>query len=84
LRKHKADAVLFRQGDVPDEIVCVASGKLTLQDINHFIGEIGLFSPEKVRTMTVVCETDCERYQRPTRRSTACTTRTRSWASACG
>jgi len=29
----------------------------------ELIGEIGLFSPEKVRTMTVVCETDCELYQ---------------------
>jgi CRP/FNR family transcriptional regulator, cyclic AMP receptor protein len=69
LRKHKAGEVLFRKGDVADEIVYVASGKLRLQGIDHFlgpgelIGEIGLFSAEKVRTMTVVCETDCELYQ---------------------
>jgi CRP/FNR family cyclic AMP-dependent transcriptional regulator len=69
LRKHKAGKVLFRKGDVADEIVYVASGKLKLQGIDHFIvpgeliGEIGLFSTEKVRTMTVVCDTDCELYQ---------------------
>lgn len=69
LRKHKAGEVLFRKGDVADEIVYVASGKLSLQGIDHFIGpgeligEIGLFSPEKARTLTVVCDTDCELYQ---------------------
>ncbi len=69
LRKHKAGEVLFRKGDVADKIVYVASGTLKLQDIDHsigpgeLIGEIGLFSAEKVRTMTVVCDTDCELYQ---------------------
>jgi CRP/FNR family cyclic AMP-dependent transcriptional regulator len=69
LRKHKAGEVLFRKGDVADKIVYVASGTLKLQGIDHsigpgeLIGEIGLFSAEKVRTMTVVCDTDCELYQ---------------------
>jgi len=69
LRKHKAGEVLFRKGDVADEILYVANGRLKLQEIDHFIGpgeligEIGLFSPEKVRTMTVVCDSDCELYQ---------------------
>ena len=68
LRKHKAGAVLFRKGDKADEMMYVAIGKLKLQDIDHsigpgeLIGEIGLFSAEKVRTMTVVCDTDCELY----------------------
>jgi hypothetical protein len=69
LRKHKAGEILFRKGDVADELVYVAKGKLKLQGIDHvigpgeLIGEIGLFSAEKVRTLTVVCETDCELYQ---------------------
>ena len=69
LRKHKAGEVLFHKGDVADEIVYVASGTLKLQGTDHsigpgeLIGEIGLFSAEKVRTMTVVCDTDCELYQ---------------------
>lgn len=69
LSTHKAGEVLFRKGDPAKEIIYVADGRLTLPDIDHhigpgeLIGEIGLFSPEKVRTMTVVCETDCELYK---------------------
>ena len=52
LRKHKAGEVLFRKGDVANELVYVASGKLKLEGIDHIlgpgelIGEIGLFSAE--------------------------------------
>ena len=68
LRKHKAGQVLFKKGDRAEELMYVASGKLKLQGIDHFIGpgelicEIGLFSSEKIRTLTVVCDTDCELY----------------------
>ncbi len=69
LRKHKAGEVLFRKGDPANEIIYVAEGRLKLQEVDHYlgpgelVGEIGLFSAEKVRTMTVVCETDCELYK---------------------
>lgn len=69
LKKHKAGEVLFKKGDKADEVIYVASGRLTLQEVDHhlgpgeLIGEIGLFSAEKVRTMTVICETDCELYK---------------------
>ena len=69
LRKYRAGQVLFRKGDVAYEIIYVAMGRLKLQEIDHYlgpgelIGEIGLFSAEKVRTMTVICETDCELYE---------------------
>lgn len=69
LEKHKAGEVLFKKGDKADEVIYVASGRLTLQEVDRhlgpgeLIGEIGLFSAEKVRTMTVVCETDCELYK---------------------
>jgi len=68
LRKHKAGDVLFRKGDKADEMMYVSSGKLKLEGIDHFIGpgeligEIGLFSSEKVRTLTVVCDTNCDLY----------------------
>lgn len=68
LRKHKAGDVLFRKGDKADEMMYVSSGKLKLEGIDHFIGpgeligEIGLFSSEKVRTLTVVCHTNCDLY----------------------
>jgi CRP/FNR family cyclic AMP-dependent transcriptional regulator len=69
LHKHHAGHVLFRQGDTADEIFYVASGTLKLEGVGatigagNLVGEIGLFAPDKVRTMTIVCETDCELYQ---------------------
>lgn len=67
-RLFKAGEVLFRKGDLADTLIYVASGKLRLVEIGQsigpgeLIGEIGLFSPEKKRTQTVVCETDGELY----------------------
>lgn len=69
LHKHKAGHVLIREGDEADEIYYVASGRLRLQGLDatigpgELIGEIGLFSPQRKRTQTIVCETDCELYQ---------------------
>jgi CRP/FNR family cyclic AMP-dependent transcriptional regulator len=68
LHKHKAGHVLFREGDEADEIYYVGSGRLRLEGVNatigpdSLIGEIALFSPDKKRTLTVVCETDCDLY----------------------
>jgi CRP/FNR family transcriptional regulator, cyclic AMP receptor protein len=69
LHKHHAGHVLFHEGDKADEIYYVASGTLKLEGVGatigagELIGEIALFSPEKKRTLTVICETDCELYQ---------------------
>lgn len=69
LHKHKAGHVLFRQGDKADELFYVASGTLRLEGVGvtieagNLVGEIGVFSPERLRTMTVICESDCELYQ---------------------
>jgi len=65
----KAGKVLFRKGDLADEVIYVASGQLRLEEAGQLIGageligEIGLFSPEKKRTQTVACETDGELYR---------------------
>ncbi len=64
----KAGEVLFRKGDTADRVLYVAKGELKLVEIGEsigpgeLVGEIGLFSPEKKRTQTVVCETDGELY----------------------
>ena len=69
LHKQKAGHVLFREGDEGYEIFYVAEGKLRLEGVGttigpgELIGEIALFSPNHKRTMTVICETDCELYQ---------------------
>ena len=68
MHKHKAGHVLFREGDEADEIFYVGSGRLRLEGVgttigpDSLIGEIALFAPDKKRTLTVVCETDCELY----------------------
>ena len=68
MHKHKAGHVLFREGDEADEIYYVGSGRLWLEGVgttigpDSLIGEIALFAPDKKRTLTVVCETDCELY----------------------
>lgn len=68
-RTFKAGEVLFRKGDLADEVVYIASGQLRLQEHNQIlgpgelIGEIGLFSPDKTRTQTIVCDTDGELYR---------------------
>jgi len=68
LHKHKAGHVLFREGDKADEIFYVARGTLRLEGVgatigpDNLVGEIALFSPDKKRTLTIVCETDCDLY----------------------
>ena len=68
-RTFKAGEVLFRKGDLADEVAYIASGQLKLQEHDQIlgpgelIGEIGLFSPEKRRTQSIVCETDGELYR---------------------
>ena len=58
------DQVLFRKGDAADELYYVQKGEVHLPEFKasrgagSIIGEIGLFSPEGVRTSTVVCGED--------------------------
>ena len=52
----------------PTRSTTSASGRLRLEGVgatigpDSLIGEIALFSPDKKRTLTVVCETDCDLY----------------------
>jgi CRP/FNR family transcriptional regulator, cyclic AMP receptor protein len=68
-RTFKAGEVVFRKGDLAEALIYVASGGLKLTEIEQpvgpgeLVGEIGLFSPDKTRTQTMVCETDGELYE---------------------
>lgn len=68
-RKYKAGQVLFRKGDRADTLIYIASGELTLVEIatpvgvGALLGEIGLFSPENIRTQTLRADTDGELYE---------------------
>lgn len=65
-RSFKAGEILFRKGDVADRLIYVLRGELMLEEIGkpvaagELIGEIGLFSPDRKRTQTIVCATDGE------------------------
>lgn len=67
-RKLSAGAVLFRKGERAEELFYVASGKLRVADTGRrlgtgeLVGEIGLFSPDRQRTQTIICDTDAELY----------------------
>ena len=64
----KKGDVLFRKGDTADRLIYLSRGELKLAEIDQpvhageLVGEIGLFSPEKKRTQTLVCESDGELY----------------------
>ena len=68
-RTFKAGEVLYRKGELADEVGYIASGQVKLQEHDQvlgpgeLIGEIGLFSPDKRRTQSIICETDGELYR---------------------
>jgi len=68
-RAFHAGEILFRRGDTADRILYVSRGEVKLAEIGEvirageLIGEIGLFSPDRRRTHTVVCETEGELYE---------------------
>lgn len=70
MRRHafKSGEILFRRGEHADVLVYLASGTVKIQELDQvvepgtLIGEIGLFSPDRTRTQTIVCETDGEAY----------------------
>jgi hypothetical protein len=68
-RRFSAGEVLFRKGERADRLIYVASGRLNLEEIGkpvgegELLGEIGLFSPDNVRTQTLRAGTDGELYE---------------------
>jgi CRP/FNR family cyclic AMP-dependent transcriptional regulator len=67
-RQAKAGQTLWKKGDVATEMIYLESGTLRLVEHEEqlapglLIGEIGLFSPDNRRTLTVDCATDCTLY----------------------
>jgi len=67
-RQATAGQTLWKKGDVATEMIYLESGTLRLVEHQEelapgsLIGEIGLFSPDNRRTLTVDCATDCTLY----------------------
>lgn len=56
---------LFRQGEAANDIFYLVEGRAKILEIDvdikpgNFVGEIAMFSPQRQRTQTVICEEDC-------------------------
>jgi hypothetical protein len=61
----KAGAVLFERGDPADHLYFLAEGEMEFVEIGeslaagNMFGEIAFFAPDRSRTLTARCRTDC-------------------------
>ena len=64
-KRLKAGEVLFRKGDPADHLYFLAEGRIEFveigaaMDAGRSFGEIAFFAPDKRRTLTARCATDC-------------------------
>lgn len=67
--RRQAGDVLFRKGDPSESLYMIGKGTVRLVEIDHalsegaLMGEIAFFTPERTRTVTAVCVTDCTLYR---------------------
>lgn len=65
-RRFERGAILFRKGDTAGQMFYMLAGRIHLLEIDKsigegtVIGEISMFSPQKERTATARCESDCD------------------------
>ena len=64
-RSCKAQSVVFRKGDPADRLYFLADGRIEFLEIGdtmeagRLFGEIAFFAPDRQRTLTARCATDC-------------------------
>lgn len=62
----KKGDVVFKKGDTAGKMYCLRNGTAKLVElgvnapVGEVVGEIGIFSPDKLRTATLKCETDAD------------------------
>jgi CRP/FNR family transcriptional regulator, cyclic AMP receptor protein len=65
---HPKGDTLFRKGDVADKLYLVDQGSVLFPELEKELasgavfGEVGLFAPQGVRSVSAVCEDDCRLY----------------------
>jgi CRP/FNR family transcriptional regulator, cyclic AMP receptor protein len=65
---HAAGEVLFRKGDPANRLYVIQHGHVRFPEIGKVVsdgqvfGEIGLFAPHNVRTLSATCRDDCRLY----------------------
>ena len=63
--RHGAGDVLFQKGDAADHLYIVQDGRVRFPEIGKVMsagavfGEVGLFAPQNVRTVSATCDSDC-------------------------
>jgi len=68
-QRFKSGEIVFRMGDASHEMFYIREGEIHFPELGRTVGkgeafgEISLFSPERTRTATAVCKTDCELLQ---------------------
>ena len=67
-KSFKQGEVLFRKGDLAHQMIYIRTGTVRIEEIGQvlgegsLVGEIGLFTEDRKRTATVVCQTNCVCY----------------------
>ena len=67
-KSFKAGQTLFAKGDAAHELIYIRKGTVRLEETGatlgagSLVGEIGLFTVDRKRTATLICETDCLCY----------------------
>ena len=65
---HPQGETLFRKGDAADKLYLIEKGSIFFPEVGRRLskgavfGEVGLFAPQSVRSVSAVCEDDCGLY----------------------
>jgi CRP/FNR family cyclic AMP-dependent transcriptional regulator len=63
--RHSRGETLFRKGDAADKLYLIEEGTIFMPEIGKRLsdgavfGEVGLFAPQSIRSLSAVCEEDC-------------------------
>jgi hypothetical protein len=63
--RHSRGETLFRKGDAADKLYLIEEGSIFMPELGRRLsegavfGEVGLFAPQSVRSLSAVCEEDC-------------------------
>jgi CRP-like cAMP-binding protein len=70
-RRHPRGHVIFREGDVGEEMFLIQRGRVSISDVedelreHDVFGEIGVFAPDHRRTHSATCSTDVDLWALP-------------------
>jgi CRP/FNR family transcriptional regulator, cyclic AMP receptor protein len=64
--RHSRGETLFRKGDAADKLYLIEEGTIFMPELGKRLsdgavfGEVGLFAPQSIRSVTALCEEDCQ------------------------